>query len=141
MNFHPWLNALHIIAAIVWIGGILVMTVVASWSAAQKDLTTVSGLLRDVRSWSRRVTTPAMLLLWVAGVVMIVAHGQLPHMWLVLKLVLVVLLSGLHGFLSATLRRMAAGEAVKGAGMIAKATALTIIALALIILLAVMRPF
>ncbi|MGG7447183.1 CopD family protein [Kosakonia oryzendophytica] len=141
MNFHPWLNALHIIAAIVWIGGILVMAVVASWSAAQKDLTTVSGLLRDVRSWSRRVTTPAMLLLWVAGVVMIVAHGQLPHMWLVLKLVLVVLLSGLHGFLSATLRRMAAGEAVKGAGMIAKATALTIIALALIILLAVMRPF
>lgn len=141
MNFHPWLNALHIIAAIVWIGGILVMAVVASWSAAQKDLTTVSGLLRDVRSWSRRVTTPAMLLLWAAGVVMIVAHGQLPHMWLVLKLVLVVLLSGLHGFLSATLRRMAAGEAVKGAGMIAKATALTIIALALIILLAVMRPF
>lgn len=141
MNFHPWLNALHIIAAIVWIGGILVMAVVASWSAAQKDLTTVSGLLRDVRSWSRRVTTPAMLLLWVAGVVMIVAHGQLPHMWLVLKLVLVVLLSGLHGFLSATLRRMAAGEAVKGEGMIAKATALTIIALALIILLAVMRPF
>ena len=141
MNFHPWLNALHIIAAIVWIGGILVMAVVASWSAAQKDLSTVSGLLRDVRSWSRRVTTPAMLLLWVAGVVMIVAHGQLPHMWLVLKLVLVVLLSGLHGFLSATLRRMAAGEAVKGAGMIAKATALTIIALALIILLAVMRPF
>jgi len=141
MNFHPWLNALHIIAAIVWIGGMLVMAVVAGWSAAQADKTATAGLLNAVRSWSRKVTTPAMLLLWIAGIVMIIAHGQLPHAWLIMKAVVVLLLSGLHGFLSATLRRMAGGEAVKGAGVINKATALIIVAVAVIILLAVMRPF
>ncbi|MGP3592065.1 CopD family protein [Vagococcus sp. WN89Y] len=141
MNFHPWLNALHIIAAIVWTGGMLVMAVVAGWSAAQVDKTVAVGLVKDVRSWSRRVTSPAMLLLWIAGIVMILAHGQWPHGWLIVKIAVVILLSGLHGFLSATLRRMAGNEAVKGAGVISKATALIIVAVAVIILLAVMRPF
>lgn len=140
MNFHPWLNALHIIAAIVWIGGMLVMAVVAGWSAAQTERSVSAGLLNDVRSWSRKVTTPAMLLLWIAGIVMVVAHGQMPHAWLIVKAVVVLLLSGLHGFLSATLRRQANGE-TKGAGVVRNATALIIVAVAVIIALAVFRPF
>jgi uncharacterized membrane protein len=141
MNFHPWLNALHIAAAIVWIGGMLVMAVVAGWCATQADNTARVALAGDVRRWSRKITTPAMLLLWVAGAVMVIAHGQMPHLWLIIKVVVVLLLSGLHGFLSATLRRIAAGEAVKGMGAIRNATSLTIIAVAVIILLAVIRPF
>ncbi|XTZ36668.1 CopD family protein [Salmonella enterica] len=141
MNFHPWLNALHIVAAIVWVGGMLVMAVVAAWSAAQPDRNTTTSLLIEVRRWSRKVTTPAMLLLWLAGVVMVVAHGALPHPWLILKIVVVVLLSGLHGFLSAQLRRMASGEVAKGAGALSQASAVIIIAVVVIILLAVLRPF
>lgn len=141
MNFHPWLNALHIISAIIWIGGMLVMAVVAGWSMLQNDKRSTVGLLLAVRGWSRKVVTPAMLLLWIAGAIMVIAHGQLPHLWLVVKIVAVILLSGLHGFLSATLRRLAAGEAVKGAGAVRNATALIIIVVAVIILLAVFRPF
>lgn len=141
MNFHPWLNALHIAAAIVWIGGMLVMAVVAGWCATQADNTARVALAGDVRRWSRKITTPAMLLLWVAGAVMVIAHGQMPHLWLIVKVCVVLLLSGLHGFLSATLRRIATGEAVKGMGAIRSATAITIIAVAVIILLAVFRPF
>jgi putative copper export protein len=33
MNVHSWLNALHIIAAIIWIGGIFVMATAAAWCA------------------------------------------------------------------------------------------------------------
>ncbi|WP_039058273.1 CopD family protein [Enterobacter sp. Bisph1] len=141
MNFHPWLNALHIAAAIVWIGGMLVMAVVAGWCAVQTDKSVSNRLAGDVRGWSRKFTTPAMLLLWIAGAVMVIAHGQMPHLWLILKIVVVLLLSGLHGFLSATLRRIAAGEAIKGSGAIGNAVVITIIAVLLIILLAVMRPF
>ncbi|MGY5957278.1 CopD family protein [Kosakonia sp. BK9b] len=141
MNFHPWLNALHIIAAIIWIGGMFVMAVVAGWSAVQKDPSLTDGLLVEVRRWSRRITTPAMLLLWAAGIIMVLAHGQWPHGWLLLKALVVVLLSGLHGFLSATLRRRVAGEAAKGTAMVGKATTLIIVAVGVIILLAILRPF
>jgi hypothetical protein len=33
MNVHSWLNALHIIAAVIWIGGIFVMATAAAWCA------------------------------------------------------------------------------------------------------------
>lgn len=143
MNVHSWLNALHIIAAIIWIGGILVMATAAAWcaQAVGKNVPTATALAAFVRNWSRKVTTPAMIVLWVMGLAMVLAHGQMPHLWLILKLALVVLLSGIHGMLSATLRRLAGGEITKVPGIVPRATTIVIVAVAVIILLVVFRPF
>lgn len=143
MGLHLWLNALHIIAAIIWIGGMFVMAVATGWCAhtVGKNAPAATALAAFVRGWSRKVTTPAMIALWVMGLTMVIVHGQLPHMWLILKLVLVVLLSGIHGMLSATLRRLAGGEIAKGPGMVPHATTCVIVAVAIIILLVIFRPF
>jgi putative copper export protein len=50
MNFHPWINAVHIVSAIVWIGGMLMSAMVAQWSLRQKDKSTTLVLLNDERS-------------------------------------------------------------------------------------------
>jgi len=55
--------------------------------------------------------------------------------------VFVVLLSGLHGFLSATLRRLANGEALKRTGALNNATLLLVLFTVVITVLAVVRPF
>ena len=141
MNFHPWINAVHIVSAIVWIGGMLMTAMVAKWSLRQNDKSTTLILLNDVRSWNRRMTSPAMIVLWIAGIAMLVAHGQMPHLWLIIKIVFVVLLSGLHGFLSATLRRLANGETLKRTGALNNATLLLVLFTAVITVLAVVRPF
>lgn len=142
MNVHSWLNALHIIAAVIWIGGIFVMATTAAWCAhAGKNAPAATALAGFVRGWSRQVTTPAMIVLWVMGLAMVLAHGQMPHLWLILKLVLVVLLSGIHGMLSATLRRLAGGEIAKVPGIVPHATTCVIVAVAAIILLVIFRPF
>ena len=52
-----------------------------------------------------------------------------------------VLLSGLHGFLSATLRRLANGEALKRTGALNNATLLLVLFTVVITVLAVVRPF
>lgn len=143
MNLHPWLNAVHIIAAIIWIGGILVMAVTAGWCnhlQSQKAPLPIA-MLEFVRQWSRKVTSPAMVLLWLMGVAMVVLHGQMPHLWLVLKILVVVGLSGIHGVLTGTLRRLAAGTSTRISGMVSQATAVVVVAVALIILLAIIRPF
>lgn len=141
MNLHPWINAVHLISAVVWIGGMLMTAMVAQWSLRQNDKSTTLILLNDVRSWNRRMTSPAMIVLWIAGIAMLVAHGQMPHLWLIIKIVFVVLLSGLHGFLSATLRRLANGETLKRTGALNNATLLLVLFTAVITVLAVVRPF
>ncbi|WP_433689594.1 CopD family protein [Kosakonia cowanii] len=141
MNLHPWINAVHLVSAVVWIGGMLMTAMVAQWSLRQNDKSTTLILLNDVRSWNRRMTSPAMIVLWIAGIAMLVAHGQMPHLWLIIKIVFVVLLSGLHGFLSATLRRLANGETLKRTGALNNATLLLVLLTAVITVLAVVRPF
>lgn len=141
MNLHPWVNAVHLVSAVVWIGGMLMTAMVAQWSLRQNDKSTTLILLNDVRSWNRRMTSPAMIVLWIAGIAMLVAHGQMPHLWLIVKIVFVVLLSGLHGFLSATLRRLANGETLKRTGALNNATLLLVLFTAVITVLAVVRPF
>lgn len=141
MNLHPWINAVHLVSAVVWIGGMLMTAMVAQWSLRQNDKSTTLILLNDVRSWNRRMTSPAMIVLWIAGIAMLVAHGQMPHLWLIVKIVFVVLLSGLHGFLSATLRRLANGETLKRTGALNNVTLLLVLFTAVITVLAVVRPF
>ncbi len=62
MNFHPWINAVHIVSAIVWIGGMLMTAMVAQWSLRQKDKSTTLILLNDAERayWTTRLAnTPA----------------------------------------------------------------------------------
>ena len=143
MNLHPWLNAMHIIAAIIWIGGILVMAVVVGWCKhlVKQQASLPTAMLEFVRQWSRKVTSPAMVLLWLMGIAMVVLHGKMPHLWLVLKILVVVGLSGIHGVLTGTLRRLSTGASTRSPGMVSQGTALVVGAVELIILLACLRPF
>ncbi|WP_454254040.1 CopD family protein, partial [Pseudomonas sp. Marseille-Q7302] len=58
-----------------------------------------------VRRWDRAVTTPAMLLVWVLGFMLAMTAHWLADHWLQAKLVLIVILSSLHGVQSGRLRR------------------------------------
>ena len=104
-----WLRALHIAAVMMWIGGMLAaaLTVAAASSAhRQQETADRSAFLESVRGWDRRVTAPAMLLVWALGLLLARNGGWFPQLWLLVKLALVLLLSALHGILSGNLRRL-----------------------------------
>ncbi|MGV8926628.1 MAG: CopD family protein [Ewingella sp.] len=101
---HEWLNALHIIVGVLWMGGMMGMIFATSGKTGANDGSR-SALLDYARQWNRCVTSPAMLLLWIAGIWMIVSYGKFPHAWLLINMVVVVLLSAIHGMLSGELRR------------------------------------
>ena len=64
-----------------------------------------------------------MTLTWILGVTLIRYHitqmgegwGFLAQPWMIVKLVVVIVLSGWHGFLSASRRKLEAGERPKSA--------------------------
>ena len=63
-----------------------------------------------VYRWDRRVTNPALGLVWLLGLTLAWQGGWFSAHWLWAKLVLVTVLSALHGNQSATLRRTIAGS-------------------------------
>jgi uncharacterized integral membrane protein (TIGR00701 family) len=139
-----WLKALHIAAVVTWIGGMLVAAVsIAAVTEArgQQEIAIRSALLERVRRWDRRVTSPAMLLVWILGLTLALTGGWFPQVWLLAKLTLVLLLSALHGVLSGRLRRLAHSQEPAPPALLRHAGAAVVIATFVIVAIAVTKPF
>jgi protoporphyrinogen IX oxidase len=103
------LKALHVCAVLVFVGGLLVDAVVLAASGAAPH-----ALFKAVRHWDRTVTSPAIVFTWLLGLALIALGGWFHSGWLMAKLLIVFVLSGVHGMLSGAIRRAAdnAGEHV-----------------------------
>lgn len=141
---YRWLNALHIMAGVIWLGGIFVMAViVVAWSQSRSAVAKGSSdpLLEYARRWNRFVTSPAMILLWAFGIALIVKGDWLLPLWLGIKLAVLVFLSAVHGMLSGALRRLATGEMSTVPLLARNAAWLTVLVTIIVVALAVVKPF
>lgn len=143
MDHYLWLKALHIAAVAVWIGGMLAtaVTIAAARSKAGNDTPIPSAILDAVRREDRRMTTPAMLLVWGLGLTLALEGGWFAAPWLMAKLALVVLLSALHGMLTGTLRRLARADGSSPSAILRVAPAGIIAAVLAVVILVVVKPF
>jgi putative membrane protein len=116
-------RGLHIIAVIAWVAGLLMLPrYYAHITASQPGGELEQTLLAAARRLRLIVLTPAIILAWSFGLFLfatyIVGDWNRPASeilaaapgWFWLKLILVLVLSGYHGFLSVEGRRLAAGE-------------------------------
>jgi uncharacterized membrane protein len=96
------LKSIHIISVIVFLVG---MTLMSAILPAHNY-----AALHAVRRWDRRVTSPALLLVWLTGMCVALEGHWFEFGWLQLKLVFVALLSMLHSILAGTTRRLITKE-------------------------------
>lgn len=99
-----WLKVIHIVAVIVWMGGMLTAPLVAMMVSDQKLDQHLRWRLRSVFS---RWVTPAMILSLILGIALAQTGGWFTEVWLLAKLALVLVLTALHGVISGRLRRFA----------------------------------
>ncbi len=138
-----WLKAMHIVAAVTWIGGMLVVGVslaAVSGVRDQQEIATRSAFLAHVRRWDQRVTSPAMLLVWIFGLALALTGNWFPQPWLLAKLGLVVLLSAQHGVLSGPLLRFARSQEPSPPASQRIAAAAVVIATIIIVVVVVTTP-
>jgi len=136
-----WIKAFHLAAAMTWIGGMLLLSVVlmalaSSGPGADRNM----HLIRMARTWDARVTTPAMLIVWVLGLVMALQAGWFSAPWLWVKLVIVVILSAMHGIQSGTLRRLAGDPSRSPPAFLRLAAPAVVAAVVAIAILAITKP-
>ncbi|BAI72330.1 hypothetical protein AZL_016920 [Azospirillum sp. B510] len=137
-----WIKGLHIISVMVWIGGMFGAAIAITAVSTSKSLSYTSGhadIIDALRRWDRRVTAPAMLLAWLFGVAVAMQGGWFGSPWLMMKLVFVVALSGLHGMLAGTLRKL--GQTGQPAAMSCYAPPAIIVAMIVIVLIVVLKPY
>lgn len=108
-EIYPWLKAVHVAAALAFVGGVLAVSVFLR-AACDGDFPR-KQMARRVRRWDRMVTTPAMLLVWGLGLTLATTGQWFAAGWLQAKFALVLALSSLHGVQSGRLRRLAGGAA------------------------------
>jgi putative membrane protein len=103
-----WLKSLHVIFVIFWMAGLFMLPRYLAYHCETAIGSAESEVWKSrERRILRIILTPAMVVVWLAGLMMIAARPELLSSggWLHAKLTLVVLLSGYHGFLAAQVRR------------------------------------
>jgi putative membrane protein len=100
-ELYGWFKALHIISVIAWMAGMLYLPRLFVYHAAAKPGSELSETLKVMeRRLLRGIINPAMIAAWAFGIALAATQGFWSAPWLQAKLLLVLLLTALHGFLA-----------------------------------------
>jgi protoporphyrinogen IX oxidase len=137
-----WLKAFHIISVVAWMAGLLYLPRLFVYHAMAKAGSGQAETFKvmELRLY-RFIMTPAMIATWVFGVALAVQGGWFTAGWFHTKLALVIALSGLHGFLGSSRRRLAAGTDTRSPKFYRIVNEIPTVLLILIVVLAVVKPF
>jgi len=141
-TLYPWLKAGHIIFVVFWMAGLFMLprqmiycSLAAPGSAEETLWAQRMGRLRGI------ILTPSIGITWLLGLATAAALSAWDQGWLHAKLVLVIALSGFHGYLVAQSKKMAQGERPLTERQLRMWGEAPAIALVLIVVLVVIKPF
>ena len=108
MNTYLLFNSLHLISVISWMAGLLYLPRIFVYHAQNNSEPIISEVFKVMeRKLFFYIMTPAMILSWLFGLLLIheIGFEQLGQIWMILKLVFVVLLTIYHFYLGSILNQ------------------------------------
>ena len=108
MNLYLLFKSLHLISVISWMAGLLYLPRIFVYHAENKDESKISEVFKIMeRKLYLYIMTPAMILSWVFGLLLIHSIGfqQLGQAWMLIKIVLVTFLTIYHFYLGNILNK------------------------------------
>ena len=143
MNFYLTLKALHLIAVISWMAGLLYLPRIFVYHAEKSSETNVSEVFKIMEfKLYNYIMMPAMILSWIFGLLLISSIGfdQLSNYWLILKVIFVVILTAYHFFLGTCLNKFRRNENKFSSRFFRVFNEIPTLLLILIIFLVVFKP-
>ena len=139
---YPWVKAGHITFVIFWIAGLFIVPRYYIHHQA-----TAPGSAED-RAWIERedkartvILAPAMLLVWLLGLMLAIHLGIFGQWWFTAKLALVLLLTAYQGWIGAYGKKLANGHRELNDKKLRLMNEVPGIFTALIVVLVIVRPF
>src|SRR5207342_2857875 len=104
-RMYVWLKAFHVIAIIAWMAGMLYLPRLFVYHCEAEPGSKQSETFKVMeRRLLKAIINPAMILTWLLGLYLAWANHWFSAGWLHVKLLLVIVLSGIHGFFARCVR-------------------------------------
>ena len=139
---YPWVKAAHLTFVIFWMAGLFLLPRLYVYHQEAPV-----GSPED-RAWIDResrvrsiILTPAIIVVWVLGLMLAFHIGAWSEGWFHAKLALVIALSAYQGWLGAYGKKLANGQRPLSGKVVRMLNEIPGIAAALIVVLVIVRPF
>lgn len=141
-GFYPWAKAIHVIAVISWMAGMLYLPRLFVYHTEAEKGSVQSETFKVMeRRLLRAIINPAMMVTWIVGLWLAWKGFQFSGGWLHMKIALVIGLSATHGYFSRAVRLFSEDRNEKPARhwrMMNEVPTLLMIA---IVILVIVKPF
>ncbi|WP_108880247.1 CopD family protein [Anderseniella sp. Alg231-50] len=141
---YEWVKVVHLLAVISWMAGLLYLPRLMVYHADAGKGGELSETLKVMeRRLLKAIMTPAMIVSWVFGIWLGALQGlwsELPF-WFVLKIILVLAMSGAHFWLAGQVKIFAADKNVMAARAFRFINEVPTLLMIGIICLVVVKPF
>jgi protoporphyrinogen IX oxidase len=147
MTAYLWLKSFHIVAVIAWMAGMLYLPRLFVYHCAAEKGSVQSETFKVMeRRLLRGIINPAMIATWVLGLSLAwlgpdSRYGWFDSGWLQAKIVLVLVLSALHGFFARWVKDFAADQNRHSPRFYRVINEVPTVLMILIVLLVVLKPF
>ena len=139
---YEWIKALHVIAIISWMAGMLYLPRLFVYHCDAEIGSRQSETFKVMeRRLLKAIMTPAMIVTWLAGLYLAWSGHWLSSGWLHVKLLLVILLSAVHGFFSRCVRNFAADRNIRSHKFFRIINEIPTVLMIIIVILVVVKPF
>ena len=144
LPYYSWLKALHIIAVIAWMAGMLYLPRLFVYHSDAAPGSESSEMLKIMeRRLLRAIINPAMITVFLLGGLLLLTPGVADWSagWLHLKLLLVLVMAGLHGMMSKWRKEFEADRNQRSAKFYRIVNEVPTVLIIAIVILAVVKPF
>ncbi|NEU10667.1 protoporphyrinogen oxidase HemJ [Methylobacterium sp. BTF04] len=118
MDLYLWVKALHIIAVISWMAGMLYLPRLFVYHASLLPGPETRAQSETFKVMERRllkaIMNPALIATWIFGLILAWQSGYYAAGWLQAKFLLVLAMTGIHGWLGRMVKDFAADRNTRG---------------------------
>jgi putative membrane protein len=142
MNLYLTLKAIHVIAVISWMVGLLYLPRLFVYHVENNSAESSKVFKVMEKRLMKIIMNPAMIITWFSGlsVLWILGFNSIFSLWLSIKFLLVIALSGYHGFLSKCLKDFEFDRNKRSSKFFRVINEIPTIILIIIVFLAIFKP-